>query len=626
MNFDIKKDSVFRLIAKVIFPSILLLFITLMGVSFWPEFIVCLLLFVLAGGELFLGAVRKIVKKKYLNEKVIVSIACIGVFIYGNFVEAVLLMIVFSINEYLEMFFLQKSKKSILDLISVDSEDATVKQGRRKKVNKINPESLRVGQVIVVNPGEKIPLDGKVILGKSVVNTYAITGDTTLKEVDIGDEVLSGYINNSGPLEIKVVKEYSESTINKKADMLEDAGEEVPEIERKVQNKAGFFTLGMFLITIIYIIVSAIIGEEFEIYMYNALIILAISASSSFVISMPITFLAGIGKSSKEGIVIKGADSIENIDKVDTVVFDKTGTLTGTEFTIGMIIPADGVDKDMLMEVAAYAESKSKHPIAEAIKNEFGKKMRTSDIDYFVEVPSEGIHVEFLKNTAIVGNERFMIREGIEVESQNVVGTIIYVALNGQYLGCIAITEDVKQDSMVTISDIKDTGVKKIVMLTGDHETAAKKVAQTLFLDDYESGLLGDQKIVKLEEMMLNRKRKNAKVMFVGDGINDDAMLDKADVGVILGKNIVGRAARYADAVIASENPRKIAGLIKISKKTMRIVLENIGFVVAVKFLLLLSIVLGFMPYILVAVVIDAIAMFLTFLNSMRILLKNRRK
>ena len=542
--------------------------------------------YLIVGLEIVLKAIKNIFKGKVFDEHFLMALATIGAFIIGEFPEAVAVMLFYQIGELFQDYAVDKSKKSITDLMDIRPDVAFVK--RNGKIEKISPEEVKIGENIIVKPGEKIPLDGIVVEGSSTVDTSALTGESLPREVSAGYEVLSGCINISGLISIKVEKEFGKSTVSKILDLVENASNKKSKSENFITKFAKYYTPIVVIIAILLAIVPPFILNlgEFTNWIYRALTFLVVSCPCALVISIPLGFFGGIGGASKEGILIKGSNYLEALSNIEIVVFDKTGTLTKGIFEVQKIEAVE-ISKEELLKYATYAEYNSNHPISISLRKAYKKEINPNNISNTKELAGRGILSNIEDKDILVGNDKLMKENQIQYTKCDDIGTVLYVAINNKFAGYIVIADKVKEDAQKTIKDLKQNHIKKTVMLTGDKKEVGEKVANNLKIDKVYTELLPSGKVEKVEELMKDKSEKG-KLVFVGDGINDAPVLAISDIGIAMGGLGADSAIEAADIVIMTDEPSKIGTAIKISKKTMRIVKQNIIFAITVKVLVLI--------------------------------------
>lgn len=553
------------------------------------------------------------------DEHFLMSVSTIGAFAIGEYPEAVAVMLFYQVGEFFQSLAVKRSRKSISDLMDIRPDSATVKRNGVLQV--VSPESVAVGEIIVVKPGEKIPLDGIVVDGESMLDTKALTGESVPRSIRKGDEALSGCINQSGLLTLKVTKSFGESTVSKITDLVENASARKAPTENFITTFARYYTpvvVGM--AAVLAIIPPLVLGGGWSEWLRRGFVFLIVSCPCALVISIPLTFFGGIGAASKRGVLVKGSNYLEALNKVSVVVFDKTGTLTKGVFEVANIIPAAGYQKEQVLEYAAQAESYSNHPIAKSILATYGKPIDQKQFSDFEEISGHGISVMVQGKKVLAGNSKLMESEKIAYAACDAAGTKFYVAADGSYVGCILIADEVKPDSKCAIAELKKIGVEKTVMLTGDDERIGKSVADELGLDAYYAQLLPDQKVEKLE-MLDKQKRQGSKLAFVGDGINDAPVLARADVGIAMGGLGSDAAIEAADVVLMTDEPSKLVEAIDVAKATKRIVMQNIVIALGIKSVFLVLGALG-MAGMWEAVFGDVGVTIIAVLNAMRILKK----
>ncbi|MCI3218146.1 cadmium-translocating P-type ATPase [Faecalibacterium sp. BCRC 81149] len=575
--------------------------------------------YVILGWDVVWQAVKNITRGQVFDEHFLMSVSTIGAFAIGEYPEAVAVMLFYQVGEFFQSLAVKRSRKSISDLMDIRPDSATVKRNGVLQV--VSPESVAVGEIIVVKPGEKIPLDGIVVDGESMLDTKALTGESVPRSIRKGDEALSGCINQSGLLTLKVTKSFGESTVSKIIDLVENASARKAPTENFITTFARYYTpvvVGM--AAVLAIIPPLVLGGGWSEWLRRGFVFLIVSCPCALVISIPLTFFGGIGAASKRGVLVKGSNYLEALNKVSVVVFDKTGTLTKGVFEVANIIPAAGYQKEQVLEYAAQAESYSNHPIAKSILAAYGKSIDQKQFSGFEEISGHGISVMVQGKKVLAGNSKLMESEKIAYSACDAAGTKVYVAADGSYVGCILIADEVKPDSNRAIAELKKIGVEKTVMLTGDDERIGKSVADELGLDAYYAQLLPDQKVEKLE-MLDKQKRQGSKLAFVGDGINDAPVLARADVGIAMGGLGSDAAIEAADVVLMTDEPSKLVEAIDVAKATKRIVMQNIVIALGIKSVFLVLGALG-MAGMWEAVFGDVGVTIIAVLNAMRILKK----
>ena len=608
------KKSLIQIIISAILFAIGLL------VPFSNEWItkgIYIVAYLIVGLEIVIKAIENIFKGEVFDEHFLMAVATIGAFAIGEFPEAVAVMLFYQIGELFQDYAVDKSKESITNLMDIRPDVAVVK--RNGKLETLKPETVKIGEEIVVKPGEKIPLDGTIIDGSSMLDTSALTGESVPRSAKIGEKVLSGCINQSGVLTIKVEKEFGESTVSKILDLVENASNKKSKSENFITKFAKIYTPTVVGIAILLAIIPPFLLKwgSFSEWLERALTFLVVSCPCALVISIPLGFFGGIGGASRKGVLIKGSNYLELLSKTDIFVFDKTGTLTEGVFEVQKINPVD-ISEEELLKIAAYAESYSNHPISASIKKAYQKEINQEIIEKTEEISGKGIISQIENKTVVIGNNKIMQEKGIEYKECNDIGTILYVAINNKFEGSIVIADKIKEDAKQTIQGLKRNNVSKTVMLTGDKKEIAEKVAKQIEIDEVYTDLLPDQKVEKAEELMKQKKEKG-KLAFVGDGINDAPVLAISDIGIAMGGLGSDAAIEAADIVIMNDKPSKILEAIKISNKTMRIVKQNIIFAISVKILVLILGACG-IATMWEAVFADVGVSFIAILNSLRAL------
>ena len=605
---------------KIIISAIL--FIIALVVPFqniWINRAIYLISYIIVGFEILKKAVRNIKRGKVFDENFLMSVATIGAFAIQEFPEAVAVMLFYQIGELFQDYAVDKSRKSISDLMDLRPDYANVL--RNEKEEKIEPDDVKIEEIIIVKPGEKVPLDGVITEGNSFIDTKALTGEPTPKRVSTGDEILSGCINLEGILKIEVKKEYDESTVSKILELVENASSKKSKSEKFITKFAKYYTPIVVIIAVFLAIVPPLIikSTTFSDWLYRALSFLVVSCPCALVISIPLSFFGGIGGASKNGILIKGSNYLEALANLETVVFDKTGTLTEGVFKVQKI-NSIGISDEELLEIAAYAEWYSNHPIAKSIKQAYNKNVEEVKIKDVKEITGKGILADIDEKQVLIGNEKLMQEHNVNFEKCKEVGTILYIAINNVFSGTILISDKIKDDSIKCIELIKTNGIKQTIMLTGDKKEIAENISKEIKIDNVHAELLPDEKVHKMEELLKNKKQ-NKKIAFVGDGINDAPVLALADIGIAMGGLGSDSAIEAADIVIMTDEPSKISTAIKISKKTMKIVRENIVFAITVKILVLILSAIG-VATMWEAVFADVEVAIIAILNSLRMLNK----
>ena len=568
---------------KIIISAIL--FVLALVIPFSNELInngLFIISYLVVGFEILKKAIRNIFRGKVFDENFLMAVATIGAFAIGEFPEAVAVMLFYQVGELFQSYAVDKSRKSIASLMDIRPDYANIEKDG--KIEKVDPDEVKIGDIIIVKTGEKIPLDGVVVEGTSSLDTMALTGESVPRVVKTEDEVLSGCINKDGLLKIRVTKEFGESTVSKILDLVENASSKKSKSENFITKFAKYYTPTVVIIAVLLAFIPPIILKDFNtfsVWLYRALSFLVVSCPCALVISIPLSFFGGIGGASKMGILIKGSNYLEALANTEIVVFDKTGTLTEGIFEVQDIY-AEGIEKDELLRIVAHAENYSNHPIAKSVKKAYNKEIDENIIKNPQELSGKGIWAKIDEKDILVGNEKLMVEEKIDFKKCDEVGTILYVAIDKKYVGYVLIADKIKQDSPKTIRELKAMNIKETVMLTGDKKEVGEYVAKKLNMDKVYTELLPDGKVEKVEEL-LKQKSEKGKLVFVGDGINDAPVLTISDIGVAMGGLGSDAAIEAADIVIMTDETSKISKAINLSKKTMRIVRENIIFAIFVK-------------------------------------------
>ena len=536
-------------------------------------------------------AITNILHGQVFDENFLMTIATIGALILGEHSEGVAVMLFYQVGEWFQSYAVSKSRKSIASLMDIRPDYANIE--RDGKLVQVDPDEVQIGETIVVKPGERIPLDGTILKGFSTLDTSALTGESMPREVEPGMEVISGCINQTGILNIQTTKEFGESTVAKILDLVENASDKKGRIENFITRFARYYTpVVVFAALALAILPPLITQQPFSTWIYRALTFLVISCPCALVISIPLSFFGGIGGASKIGVLVKGSNYLEALANTEVVVFDKTGTLTKGSFAVSEIHPV-GMEEAQLLELAAYAEDYSNHPISLSIKNAYGEKIDNSRVSDVQEIAGHGVQAVIDGKTILAGNTKLMEKEHIKYTPSSAVGTVVYLACDGKYAGCIVIEDEIKADAPAAIKLLKSAGIRKTVMLTGDADAVGKKVAGQLHLDQVYTELLPADKVDRVESL-LKQKSEKGMLAFVGDGINDAPVLARADVGIAMGGLGSDAAIEAADVVLMTDEPSKIAAVMKIARKTIRIANQNIVFALGVKFLVLILGALGY--------------------------------
>ena len=577
-----KKKGIKIIIALVLF----LIAITINFNNKWVNNTIYIISYIIVGLEIVKKAIRNITRGKVFDENFLMTVATIGAFGVGEFPEAVAVMLFYQVGELFQSYAVDKSRKSISSLMDIRPDFANVE--RDGKIQKVDPDDVKIKEIIIVKPGEKIPLDGYIIEGKSSLDTKALTGESLPREVTEGEEVLSGCINLNGAIKIEVTKEYGESTVSKILDLVENASSKKSKSENFITKFARYYTPIVVIIAVILAILPPLIIKDatFSDWIYRALSFLVVSCPCALVISIPLSFFGGIGGASRIGILIKGSNYLEQLANTEIIVFDKTGTLTEGVFEVQKVKAID-MSEEELLKITAYSENYSNHPISISVKKAYGKEIDETKIEQVQELSGLGIVARIDEQDVLVGNEKLMNEKQIKFTKVEEPGTILHIALEGKYAGYIVIADKIKQDSKKAICNLKKENIKQIVMLTGDRKNVGEAVSEELKLDKVYTELLPDGKVEKVENL-LNEKSPKGKLAFVGDGINDAPVLALADIGIAMGGLGSDAAIEAADVVLMTDEPSKIVNAIHLSKKTMRIVKENIIFAIFIKVLVLI--------------------------------------
>lgn len=552
----------------------------------WLQIALFIISYIIVGGDVVKRAVKNIFKGQVFDENFLLSIATIGAFFIGEYPESVAVMLFYQVGELFQSYAGGKSRKSIASLMDIRPDYANVKKG--DELVKVDPDEVQIGDIIVIKAGEKIPLDGKVIEGSSMIDTSALTGESVPREVEVGSDILSGCININGVITAEVTKEFGESTVSKILDLVENASSKKSNSEQFITKFARYYTPVVVIIAVFLAIIPPLVidGATFSDWIYRALAFLVVSCPCALVISIPLSFFGGIGGASKKGVLVKGSNYLEALAETEIVVFDKTGTLTKGVFNVQEIHP-EGVSKEELLELTAHAESYSNHPISLSLKRAYSKEIDNGRISDVEEISGHGVIATVDGKKVMAGNIKLMKMMDIPYFKGELIGTIVHVAVNNKYIGYIVIADEVKEDSAQAIKELKAANIKQTVMLTGDNKSIGSKVAKELGLDKVYAELLPADKVEKLEELF-SQKSKKGKLAFVGDGINDAPVLARADIGIAMGGLGSDAAIEAADVVIMTDEPSKIATAMKISKKTLKIAHQNIVFAIGIKIIVLI--------------------------------------
>lgn len=615
-----------KVLIRIIISSVLLvaLMITskLVQLNKWVEFVLYLVPYLIIGYDILKKAIKGIAKGQVFDENFLMAVATIGAVALGDFTEGAAVMLFYQIGELFQSVAVGKSRRNITSLMDIRPDYANVEVDG--KLEKVDPDDVEIGTDIIVNPGEKVPIDGVVVSGESTLNTSALTGESVPRSVKSGDEIISGCINLTGVLRIKTSKEFGDSTVSKILDLVENSSMKKSKSENFITKFARYYTPavcgGALVLAVLPPIVRIIMGESamWGDWITRALTFLVISCPCALVISIPLSFFAGIGCASANGVLVKGSNYLEALSDTQYIVFDKTGTLTKGVFEVTGIYPANGFDESTIVGLASYAECASNHPISISLKKYFGKEIKRDSVSDIEEIAGHGVSAVVNGHKVYAGNIKLMHKENIAVDAEHDEGTVVYVSCDGVYAGCIVISDVVKDNSKKAISSLKKSGIDKTVMLTGDSKETAKRVAENLGLDEYHAELLPADKVEWVEKL-LGEKSPEKKLAFVGDGINDAPVLSRADIGIAMGALGSDAAIEAADIVLMDDDPSKIALARKISVHTLKIVKENIWFALIVKAVCLVLGALG-IANMWIAIFADVGVMVLAVLNAIRAL------
>ncbi|GAB6181211.1 heavy metal translocating P-type ATPase [Desulfotomaculum defluvii] len=598
--------AVFFIAAAIMNPNTEWFKVALYGISY-----------IIVGWDVVIKAFKNIIKGKAFDENFLMTVATIGAMLIAEYPEGVAVMLFYQVGELFQSYAVDKSRKSIASLMDIRPDYANVKRG--DELVKVDPDEVQIGELIVIKAGEKVPLDGKVIEGSSMVDTSALTGESIPREVEVGSDILSGCINLNGVITARVTKEYEESTVSKILDLVENASSKKSHSEQFITKFARYYTPVVVIIAIFLSIIPPLVldGATFSDWIYRALSFLVVSCPCALVISIPLSFFGGIGGASKKGILVKGSNYLEALAETEIIVFDKTGTLTKGVFKVQEINP-EGVSQEELLELTAYAESYSNHPISNSLKQAYGKEFDNRRIADLEEISGYGVLATVDGKKVMAGNGKLMKRKNISYYEGEFIGTVVHVAIDQRYAGYIVIADEVKEDSAQAIKELKNANIKQTVMLTGDTKNVAAKVAKELGIDTVYSELLPGDKVEKVEELFLQKSGKG-KLAFVGDGINDAPVLARADIGIAMGGLGSDAAIEAADLVIMTDEPARIATAIRISKKTLGIARQNIVIAIGIKVIVLILSALG-ITTLWAAIFADVGVTIIAVLNSFRTL------
>lgn len=573
--------------------------------------------YIIIGYDIIIKAARNISHGQVFDENFLMMIATFGAFGVKEFEEAVAVMLFYQVGELFQGYAVGKSRQSISEMMDICPEYANIEENGELK--QVDPDDVEIGSIIVIKPGEKVPLDGVIIEGNSMLDTAALTGESVPRSAKAGDEIVSGCVNGSGTLKVKTTKAFEDSTVAKILELVENASSKKARVENFITRFAKYYTPVVTIAAVIIAIIPSIITGNWGDWITRACIFLVISCPCALVISVPLGFFSGIGSASRIGVLVKGSNFLEAVAEVTTIVMDKTGTLTKGEFKVSEIVPS-GISEERLLEIAAYGESFSTHPIAASIKEVYDNKIDTDRIKDVKEISGHGVELLLDGKEALVGNGKLLKSHNISYEEHKSGGTVVYVAYDNTFAGAIVISDTIKDGAKEAVADMKKVGVKNVVMLTGDRQKAAEEVAKELGIDTVYSELLPSDKVQKVEELLASKTGKE-KVAFVGDGINDAPVLTRADVGIAMGSMGSDAAIEAADIVLMDDDVRKIASTVKIARKTLGVVKQNIVFALGVKLIVLILGALG-VANMWEAVFADVGVSVIAILNSMRVLKK----
>lgn len=608
------RRTLFRIGTGVLFYLAVSLF------SFSPtlEVILYLLGYLFIGGDVILKAIRNIARGQVFDENFLMTLATFGALAIHEYPEAVAVMLFYQVGEFFQDLAVNRSRRSIQALLDIRPAYANLKKNNQE--SKVSPEEVAVGDIIMIKPGERVPLDGEILEGQGLVDTSALTGESVPKRLAPKDTILSGFINTSGVFTVQVTKAYEESTVAKILDLVQNASSRKAPTESFITKFARYYTPGVVVIATALAFLPPLLvpGARFNDWLYRALVFLVISCPCALVVSIPLSFFGGIGGASRNGVLVKGGNYLEALNNIDTVVFDKTGTLTKGVFQVTSVVPAPGLTPEKLLEKAALAEAYSGHPIAKSVLQSSGQAVAKERISSYEEIAGYGVKVVADSQTILLGSRKLLEQEGITVQEQDgLPGTLVHVAVDGQYWGYLLISDEIKKDSARALEELKKNGVKKLAMLTGDSRTVAAQVARELQLDEFYAELLPQDKVNKVEELFRGKGKGN--LVFVGDGLNDAPVIARADVGVAMGGLGSDAAIEAADVVIMNDEPFKLVAAIRIARRTRNIVWQNIILALTIKGAVLIMGAAG-IATMWAAVFADVGVAVLAILNAMRVL------
>ena len=617
-----QKNVLNRIIIAIVLLIVITVFKTIVPVPGYVEFILYLIPYFVIGHDILRKSIKNISHGQVFDENFLMAVATIGAMCLGEYLEGSAVMVFYQIGELFQSIAVGKSRKNIAALMDIRPDYANIMVDG--EIEEVDPDDVEIGSEIIVNPGEKVPIDGIIVEGDTTLNTSALTGESVPRNAHCGDEIYSGSINMTARITVKTTKEFGESTVSKILDLVENSSMKKSKTENFITKFAKYYTpvvcYSALALAIIPPIVLTIMGQPAHVsdWIFRALTFLVISCPCALVISIPLSFFGGIGCASKNGILVKGSNYLETLSDVKYFVFDKTGTLTKGVFEVTDVVPAEGFDKDHLLEYAAYAESASTHPISVSLKKAYNQKIDNTLVDHIQEIAGHGVEADYNGHHILAGNAKLMKLKGIDYSAYTKAGTLVYVAVDDKYAGCIVISDIIKDHAKEAISGLKSLGAKETVMLTGDSASTADLVANTIGIDTVHSELLPADKVEEVEKLLAKKSDKE-KLAFVGDGINDAPVLSRADIGIAMGGLGSDAAIEAADVVLMDDDPLKISLAMKISTKTLRIVKQNIVFALAVKFICLVLGALG-IANMWLAIFADVGVMILAVMNATRAL------
>lgn len=617
-----QKNVLNRIIIAIVLLIVITVFKTIIPVPGYVEFILYLIPYFVIGHDILRKSIKNISHGQVFDENFLMAVATIGAMCLGEYLEGSAVMVFYQIGELFQSIAVGKSRKNIAALMDIRPDYANIMVDG--EIEEVDPDDVEIGSEIIVNPGEKVPIDGIIVEGDTTLNTSALTGESVPRNAHCGDEIYSGSINMTARITIKTTKEFGESTVSKILDLVENSSMKKSKTENFITKFAKYYTpvvcYSALALAVIPPIVLTIMGQPARVgdWIFRALTFLVISCPCALVISIPLSFFGGIGCASKNGILVKGSNYLETLSDVKYFVFDKTGTLTKGVFEVTDVVPAEGFNKDHLLEYAAYAESASTHPISVSLKKAYNQKIDNTLVDHIQEIAGHGVEADYNGHHILAGNAKLMKLKSIDYSAYTKAGTLVYVAVDDKYAGCIVISDIIKDHAKEAISGLKSLGAKETVMLTGDSASTADLVAKTIGIDTVHSELLPADKVEEVEKLLAKKSDKE-KLAFVGDGINDAPVLSRADIGIAMGGLGSDAAIEAADVVLMDDDPLKISLAMKISTKTLRIVKQNIVFALAVKFICLVLGALG-IANMWLAIFADVGVMILAVMNATRAL------